>query len=129
MAGEKLLTEMQCRGARASNKVFYLNGGGGLRLRVRPNGSRHWIYRYRLNKKEKNTCLGTYPQVSLTQARDKAFEARAFVADGHDPILVKQLARAERAVAAESTFESVARDWLEHNRTQWSTAEECRDTG
>ena len=49
MAGEKLLTEMQCRGAKASNKVFYLNDGGGLRLRVRPNGSRHWIYRYRLN--------------------------------------------------------------------------------
>ena len=66
MAGEKLLTEMQCRGAKASNKVRYLNDGGGLRLRVRPNGSRHWIYRYRLNKKEKNTSLGTYPKISLT---------------------------------------------------------------
>ena len=120
MAGEKLLTEMQCRGAKASNKVRYLNDGGGLRLRVRPNGSRHWIYRYRLNKKEKNTSLGTYPQISLTQARDKAFEARALVADGHDPILARQLARAERAIAAESTFESVAKGWLEHNRTQWS---------
>ena len=48
MAGEKLLTETQCRGAKASNKVFYLNDGGGLRLRVRPNGSRHRIYRYRV---------------------------------------------------------------------------------
>ena len=60
MTGEKLLTEMQCRGAKASNKVRYLNDGGGLRLRVRPNVSRHWIYRYRLKKKEKNTSLGTY---------------------------------------------------------------------
>ena len=129
MAGEKLLTEMQCRGAKASNKVFYLNDGGGLRLRVRPNGSRHWIYRYRLNKKEKNTSLGTYPQISLTQARDKAFEARALVADGNDPILARQLARAERAIAAESTFESVAKDWLEHNRTQWSAHHHTRNEG
>ena len=118
MAGEKLLTEMQCRGAKASNKVRYLNDGGGLRLRVRPNGSRHWIYRYRLNKKDKNTSLGTYPQISLTQARDKAFEARALVADGHDPILARQLARAERAIAAESTFESVDRPREESNQYQ-----------
>ena len=88
MAGEKLLTEMQCRVAKASNKVRYLNDGCGLRIRVRPNGSRHWIYRYRLNKKEKNTSLGAYPQVSLTQVRDIAIEARALVGDGHDPILI-----------------------------------------
>ena len=76
MAGERLLTEMQCRGAKASSKVRYLNDGGGLRVRVRPDGSRHCIYRFQFNKKEKNTSLGAYPQVSLTQVRDIAIETR-----------------------------------------------------
>jgi len=31
MAGEKLLTGIQCRGAKASNELRYLNDGGGLR--------------------------------------------------------------------------------------------------
>ena len=129
MAGEKLLTEMHCKGAKAAGKVFYLNDGGGLRLRIRPNGSKHWIFRYRLNAKEKNTSLGPYPQISLKQARDKAVEARALVIDGRDPILVRQVTRAQQAVAAESTFGSVARDWLEHNRPQWSIHHYKRNEG
>ena len=129
MAGERLLTETHCKGAKAAGKVFYLNDGGGLRLRMRPNGSKHWIFRYRLNAKEKNTSLGTYPQVSLKQARDKAVEARALVFDGRDPILVRQVARARQAIAAECTFELVARDWLAHNRPQWSTHHYNRNEG
>ena len=55
---------------------------------MRPDGSRHWIYRFQFNKKDKNTSLGAYPQVSLTQVRDIAIEARALVGYGHDPILI-----------------------------------------
>ena len=41
MAREKLLSEAKCKSAKPIDKLFYLNDGGGLRLRVRPNGSRH----------------------------------------------------------------------------------------
>ena len=57
MVGEKLLSETACRGAKPTEKVYYLNDGGGLRLRCRPDGSRAWIYRYRLNGKERAVGL------------------------------------------------------------------------
>ena len=110
---------MQCRGAkRANQRSLTSNDGGGLRLRVRPNGSRHWIYRYRLNKKEKNTSLGTSPANSHSRKpgrEDKAFEARALVADGHDPISARQPRPcASGRLPPRLTLESVAKDWLEH---------------
>jgi len=37
MAGEKLLSETACRGAKPTEKVYYLNDGGGLRLRCKPD--------------------------------------------------------------------------------------------
>ena len=39
MAGEKLLSEFACKGAKARKSIYYINDGAGLRLRVRPNGS------------------------------------------------------------------------------------------
>ena len=52
MAGEKLLTETSCKAAKPKPKTYYLDDGGGLRLRCRPNGGRTWVFRYRLNSKE-----------------------------------------------------------------------------
>jgi len=52
MAREKLLSEAKCKSAKAIDKLFYRNDGGGLRLRVRPNGSRHWIFSYRVKIKK-----------------------------------------------------------------------------
>jgi len=43
MAAEKILTEASCKAAKPKNAVYYLNDGGGLRLRIKPNGSRSWI--------------------------------------------------------------------------------------
>ena len=95
MAGERLLSEAQCKAARASSRLFYLNDGGGLRLRVRPNGSRHWIYRYRFGDLEKSTSLGPYPEVSLKAARQRLQSMRAVVRDGKDPVVVKRVNKAQ----------------------------------
>ncbi len=62
MAKEKLLTEANCKAAKASTKMYYLNDGGGLRLRVQTNGSRNWLFRYKVSGKEKTAGLGAYPQ-------------------------------------------------------------------
>ena len=39
MAGEKLLSETSCKTCKPKVKVYYLNDGGGLRLRIRPDGT------------------------------------------------------------------------------------------
>ena len=84
MAREKLLSEAKCKSAKAIDKLFYRNDGGGLRLRVRPNGSRHWILRYRVNDKERSSSMGAYPQVSLKDARIRAAAAKSQVQEGCD---------------------------------------------
>ena len=61
MAKEKLLTEANCKAAKASTKMYYLNDGGGLRLRVQTNGSRNWLFRYKVGGKEKTAGLINEP--------------------------------------------------------------------
>jgi len=56
MAGMKLLSELAFKNAKPRHKVYYLNDGGGLRLRCRPDGSKVWLFRFRVHGKE--SCLG-----------------------------------------------------------------------
>jgi integrase len=129
MAGQKLLSEAKCKASKSKGTIYYLNDGGGLRLRVRPNGSRHWIFRYRIGTKEKSTSLGPYPQTSLQIARVKAEESRSNVAEGYDPVVVRRLQRTQHAIAGEQSFGSVARDWLKHNKGNWGSHHYERNEG
>jgi len=129
MAGEKLLTEGKCKAAKPKTKIYYLNDGGGLRLRIRPNGSRHWIFRFRISQKERSTSLGAYPQTSLQIVRVKAEEARKNVSEGYDPVVVRRVKKTQHAVAGEQSFGSVALNWLRHNRGDWSNHHYERNEG
>lgn len=62
----------------------------GLYLEISPKGGMWWRFKYRFNNKEKRISLGTYPDVSLQQAREKRDEARKHVADGIDPSTHRQ---------------------------------------
>lgn len=129
MAGEKLLTETKCKSSKPRNKVYYLNDGAGLRLRIRPDGSRSWIYRYRLYGKEKNIGLGSYPTVSLAVARVKATEDRSLLGKGINPQSERKLEKVKNAVKEEQTFTTVAREWLAHNSADWSSNYYIRNEG
>ena len=129
MGAEKQLSEARCKAAKPQQKVYYLNDGGGLRLRVRPNGSRHWIYRYRFAKKEHNASLGPYPSVSLRDARQKLYSLKAQVRDGHDPVVLKRIRRTQQVSLDESSFGAVAAAWLAHNKASWSSHHYERNEG
>jgi integrase len=129
MAAEKLLTETMCKAAKPKLKVYYLNDGAGLRLRVRPDGSRTWVYRYRLGGKETSTGLGAYPTVSLQVARSKALESKEHVSNGDNASTAKRVARANRIIKGEETFGAISRDWLAHNKSEWSSHHYERNKG
>jgi integrase len=129
MAGEKLLTDPKCKSAKPKNKVYYLNDGAGLRLRIRPDGSSSWIYRYRLHGKEKNLGIGAYPKLSLADARAKAAENRAEIVKGINPLVAKKSRKAEQAIKEEQTLSTVAKEWLAHNKSEWSTNYYVRNEG
>lgn len=129
MAAEKLLTEASCKAAKPKQDMYYLNDGGGLRLRIKPNGSRSWIYRFRLDGKENTNSLGTYPQVSLQIARTKLAEAKQHVAKGDNPSTAIRIAKANQIIKGAATFGAIAKEWLAHNEAEWSAHYLERNTG
>ena len=46
--------------------------GGGLRLVVSPSGARKWVFRFTINGRRREMGLGSFPDVSLAEAREKA---------------------------------------------------------
>jgi integrase len=62
--------------------------------------------------------LGVYPAVSLAKARTRRLEARELLADGVDPGSAKRDAKNAKLIAAQHTFEVVARLWLEKTKSQ-----------
>ena len=67
----------------------------GLRLRVyesrkRKSISKHWIWRGTVNGLRRDAGLGSYPYVSLAEARQAAFEYRKVARAGGDPLALKR---------------------------------------
>ena len=93
--------------------------GGGLYLHIKAAG-KYWRMAYRFGGKQKTLALGVYPAVTLAQARKRRDEAKAQLADGFDPGVVKHVAKIARAVAGESTFEAVAREYHGIKKSGWS---------
>jgi integrase len=99
--------------------MYKLFDGGGLFLQVNPSGGKHWKMKYRKDDgKEGLLTFGSYPDVSLEQARRKRDEARAQKAAGVDPGEAKRQEKTDRENRAKNTFEAVAGAWLEVHSTK-----------
>jgi integrase len=82
-------------------------------LLLQPAGGKLWRLKYRIAGKEKKLSLGRYPDVSLKTARLRRDEARRLIADGLDPSEIKQEEARAAQINAESTFQSVADEYLD----------------
>lgn len=115
----KPLTDATVRGYKPEAKPYKRSDMGGLFVLVKPNGSKLWRYKYRLEGREKLLALGEFDDgrgVPLAEARRLRDEARALVKKGIDPVAARARARAQERAEAANTFESVARRWLEARR-------------
>jgi len=124
-----LLSASACAKAKPKKAIYYLNDGGGLRLQVHSNGSRYWLFRFRLNGKESTFSLGQYPELSLVDARRGTALARDLVASGRNPSLDRKITTQFRIESDQSTFGAIAHDWLEHNRADWAANHLERNQG
>ena len=70
------LTDTSIRNAKARTKPYKLGDSGGLFLLVQPSGGKLWRLKYRVDGREKKLGLGTYPEISLADARKRRDEAR-----------------------------------------------------
>lgn len=77
--------------------------GDGLILEVRPGGSKSWIARLQANGRRRDYGLGSFKDISLNEAREKAREYRKLLRSGLDPLEAKRLAREIPAFKAAAT--------------------------
>jgi len=115
------MTDMKVRTAKAKEKPYKLTDGDGLFLLVTTVGGKWWRFKYRFGGKEKLLALGTYPEVSLADARGKRDAARKQVAAGIDPSEVRKAQKAAMVAGAVNSFEVVAREWHGKYAKTWSS--------
>jgi hypothetical protein len=84
------LTDVAIRKAKPREWPYKLADGRGLTLLVQPSGATWWRFRYRVNGAEKMLLLGIYPDVSLSDARERMAGARCLLAANVDPGVERQ---------------------------------------
>ncbi|UCF90220.1 MAG: integrase arm-type DNA-binding domain-containing protein [Desulfobacterales bacterium] len=113
------LTDTKLRTIKPGKKPQKLFDGGGLFLLVTPTGGKLWRLKYRFGGTEKLLAIGTYPQTSLAEARQKRDDARALLEKGINPGDMK---KAQKAVETQETetFEGIAREWHGKFSSSWA---------
>ena len=122
------LTDLQVSKAKVKNgeSQATLFDGGGLFLLVTAAGGKLWRYKYRFNGKQRLISFGSYPEISLAEARAKRSEARSQLAHGIDPGQARQAQKQSSQERAASSFEVIAREWLTVKGAGWSEGHKSR---
>lgn len=120
------LTDSAIKAAKPAAKPYKLSDSQGLYLLINPNGSKLWRLKYRMAGKEKLLSFGTYPTVTLLQARRRRDEAKLLLSEGKDPSVERQAERINKQNES-LTFESLAREWHAYRSPRWakSTADKA----
>ncbi len=108
-----MLTVVQIRALKPAERPYKMADSDGLYLLVQPSGALLWRFRYRCCGIERKLSLGSFPDVSLVQARRKRDEAKAELDDGIDPVEEKRQRRLNAELAAQTTFALVAGEYIE----------------
>lgn len=116
------LIARQVETAKPKDKIYKIADGGGLYLQVNPNGSKYWRMKYHYAGKEKKLSFGTYPTITLAEARKRRDEAKKIHADGKDPGEVKKAENLEKNLSEGRTFAAIATEWYNAKVSGWSAS-------
>ena len=110
------LVETQIRNAKPLSKDYTLNDSQGLSILITTKGGKWWRFRYRYAGKPKLLSFGTYPEVTLLEARARRDDARRLLAQNPplDPAEIKKAQKRALYGKHENTFEAVVREWAEN---------------
>lgn len=92
----------------------YLADGLGLYVRVMPNGTKTFIFRYTYGRFRRKLALGTYPEMSLAQARAARLKQAQLLTAGEDPTATKRVAVKNKhdSLTVEQLGQRFYEDWL-----------------
>lgn len=115
------LTAIQCKSAKSAGKPYKLSDGGGLYLLVSASGSKSWWMKYRISGKDMAPlALGSYPAVSLADARARRDEAKRMLSEGKNPAAIRMAQQQEAVSDVENSFQAVAERWLAIKAPEWA---------
>lgn len=109
------LTVKKVESAKPAKTLRRIADSNGLCLEIPPSGKKRWRLRYRVNGKQKMVSLGTYPEVTLKEARKKRDVLRLQIQDAIDPSKSRKEKRAKEQNKLEYTFEAIALNWAERH--------------
>jgi len=101
------------------DKALKLTDEKGMYLLIHTNGSKYFRLDYRFDGKRKTLALGTYPETTLKEGREKRDTAKKQIADGIDPSENKKAVKQSKAENAENSFEVLAREWGQKKVNGW----------
>lgn len=112
------LSDLIVRQAKTAGKRYTLYDNDCLSLMVSAAGGKSWIFRYCWLGKQKRMSLGSYPALSLREARAERDKAQVLLAKGIDPQIERDQRRHAAKLAGEYTFKNVFDAWVEHRRKE-----------
>lgn len=95
-----------------------VGGVPGVHLRVTGTGFRSWILRVKVGEQRRDMGLGSYPEVSLAEARDKAREVHACLRRGEVPVAPAKQKRTAVTLASK-TFKQCAEEMMRDKAAEW----------
>lgn len=116
------LSDIQVKTTKPKEKDYKLSDGYGLYLLVTPSGGKLWRFQYRFNDKQKLLALGSYPAITLADARKRREDARKLLANGVDPSEIKKAQKTATVAENENSFEVIAREWHAKFAPTWAPA-------
>lgn len=112
------LTAASVKRAKPKSKPYKLSDRDGLYLLVQPNDRRFWRMNYRFNGRQKTLAFGKWPDVMLSDARERLAAARQLLVQGIDPMEQAKLDKIAASVADANTFRAVAEEWVEKSKLE-----------
>lgn len=120
-----MLTDAQVRKIKPIDKKKRFSDEKGLYLEVTPSGGRFWRLKYRFNGRESTLTIGSYPEVSLAQARRVRDEARIQLFNNIDPNAAKNQ-RLEQTDKSK-LFKVLAMQWMQDRKEAITEGTYLRD--
>lgn len=112
------LTDIAIRSAKPKDKPYKAADAQGLYLLVNPNGSKLWRLKYRIHGVERKLAVGSYPDVSLAEARAARDAARKQLTRDVDPNAAKRQAKIDASVRAGNSFTSIAEELIDKKKRE-----------
>ena len=106
------LSDAKIRNLKPKEKPYKTADYDGLYVLTKPNGSKLWRFKYRLKGKEKLLSIGSYPEISLMEARAKRDEARKQIVKEKDPSETKQEKKLQELISDGNTFSKIAEQYV-----------------